>query len=1065
MLFSVRRSLELLRRTWGQLAFLWLVYIILVTMCYIFVSSIVRDLLTRSAEDMLTNMEARVASDILESETALRSASLGIQRMVASGSRAGEVLEYMKDFSQSVLDDKRRISGESGLYGVFNVYRGRFLDGSGREAPPNFSCNDKLWYKAAVAADGAIATTEPYFDEESREWVISYSQHVMDGNGKSLAVIGLNMPLVNLKKYFSGIRLAEGGYGIMADSALKIIVGPVDTTIGQHLSVLMSPDIVRIIDLLGSGEHLTDYRTRNYRQNGELISVHSRQIMNGWHIGILTPINKYYKDLFEKAFTLIIIGSLLNLFLSLIVLHIAAAKLLADEKDKRKSSFLANMSHEIRTPMNAIIGFAELAMREDIPPAAYEHIFTIKQAGANLLSIINDILDISKIESGKLEIVNGDYLFSSLVNDVVSIIKMRATYARLRFVVNVDSNIPNALIGDEVRMRQILLNLLSNAVKYTDKGFLSLTVTQETAAEDTVILRVDVVDSGKGIPKEDIDKLFKDFVRIDKTRNKGIEGTGLGLAITKNILNAMGGEITVRSEYGKGSTFTMRVPQKFRDPKRHALVDDCNSKDVLIYERREIYATSVVRTIENLGVNCELVAGETELDEKVAEKKHTFIFTAPALYERTKKILRKHRSDSKVVLLTEFGDAIADRNATILSMPVYSITVSNVLNGVSGDTDYGQSRGDGIARFIAPEANVMLVDDTGTNLRVAEGLLAPYKMRLTLCKSGVEAVEAARTGNFDIIFMDHMMPGMDGIEATKRIRSLGGEYYKKLPIVALTANAVTGMKEMFLSEGLNDFISKPIDITKLNSVLDRWIPKAKRKSTADVSVKPDSGGADGVEIEKISIDGVDTQKGLAMSGGNGAYYVRTLTMFYEDGFGKIEEMKKCLDMGDLQLYATHVHGLKSASASIGASDLSTSAWELEIAGKENNKTFIGEHNAKFVMDLEALLRNIGRILDEIEASKGISQDKLSAEQIEPELVRLRDALDHFDSEVIDQATTALQEFEHSIEYGNEVKAILQDVLIGEYDNALSSIEKLLEVFKDKKRAAIRNELDALDPRR
>ena len=1050
MLFSIKKSFELLRRSWSQLTFLWLVYIILVVMCYIFVASIVRDLLTRSALDMLANMESRVASDFLESETALRSASHSIQRMIVSGSSADEVLEYMKDFSQSVLADDRRISGVSGLYGVFSAYAGRFLDGTGGQPPEDYAPKDRPWYSAAIDANGAIASTEPYHDHITDEWVITFSQLIIGNEDEALAVIGLDMPLANLKKYFTGTRLADGGYGIMADAGFNIIVGPVDETIGQHLAVLMSPDILGILDRLNSGENLIDYRTRNNRQGGELISVHSRKIRNGWHVGILTPINKYYRDLFDKAITIIALGALLNLFLSLIVLHIAAAKIKADEKDKRKSSFLANMSHEIRTPMNAIIGFAELALREDIPPAAYEHIFTIKQAGANLLSIVNDILDISKIESGKLEIISGDYLFSSLVNDVVSIIKMRATYARLRFVVNIDSNIPNALFGDEVRMRQVLLNLLSNAVKYTDKGFISLYITKEGTIEDTVTLRVDVVDSGKGIQKEDIDRLFKDFVRIDRARNKGIEGTGLGLAITKNILNAMGGEITVRSEYGKGSIFTVRVPQKIKDPRRHAFVEEQASKSVLIYERREIYATSVVRTIENLGVSCTLVAGEAELDEKVGEKKHAFIFTAPALYDRTKKILHKHRSDAKIVLLTEFGDAIADRNAAILSMPVYSITVSNILNGVSDNYDYGQNK-ESIARFIAPEASAMIVDDTGTNLRVAEGLLSPYKMRLTLCKSGVEAVEAARTGNFDIIFMDHMMPGMDGIEATHRIRNLGGEYYKNLPIVALTANAITGMKEMFLSEGLNDFVSKPIDISKLNAVLDRWIPKAKRKSPADVTVKPDYNGADGIEIEKITIDGVDTKRGLSMSGGNGSHYVRTLTMFYEDGFGKIEEMKKCLEVSDLQLYATHVHGLKSAAASIGAADLSASAWELETAGKENNRTFIDEHNAIFVMDLETLLRNIGRILEEIDARKGVSQDKMSADVIEPELVRLRDALDHFDSEVIDQATTALQEFEHSIEFGEEIKAILQNVLIGEYDNALEQIGKMLTAFKERKK--------------
>jgi len=878
--------------------------------------------------------------------------------------------------------------------------------------------------------------------------MITYSRYLTSEDGVPLAVVALDLSLGNLMRYFSDSRLAEGGYGLIVDENLRIITTPTRALVGQPLSVLKSPDIYKIMGELNMGVDLKGFKTRNNTEDGETVLIHTRRLANGWHLGIVTPISKYNKDIYDNGVFIVIMGILLQLFLSLVVLRIAAARQKSEDKSNQKSSFLASMSHEIRTPMNAIIGFAELALREDIPPAAYEHIFTIKQAGANLLSIINDILDISKIESGKLEIHSSDYLFSSLVNDVVSIIKMRATYARLRFVVNVDSNIPNALLGDEVRVRQILLNLLSNAVKYTDKGFVALDVSVETMTEDTAVLKIDVTDSGKGIGKEDIEKLFKDFVRIDRARNKGIEGTGLGLAITKNILKLMNGEITVHSEYGKGSTFTVLLPQKFGDPKKHAFVDEPSQKSVLLYERREIYAASVVRTIENLGVSCTLVAGESELDEKVGEKAHKFIFTAPALYERTKNIALKHRSDAKIVLLTEFGDAIAEHNVTILSMPVYSVAVANILNGVPDSYDYGGKK-ESMAKFIAPEANVMVVDDTGTNLRVAEGLLAPYRMRLTLCKSGHEAIEEIKSGRFDLIFMDHMMPGMDGVEATKRIRGLGGEYYRKLPIIALTANAVAGVREMFLGEGLNDFISKPIDIVKLNSALDRWIPKEKRMSPADENAATAClNGAGEVDIGSILIDGVEVKKGLATSGGNSAYYVRTLTMFYEDGLSKIEEIKKCLSMGDLHLYATHVHGLKSASASIGAIELSKAALDLESAGKENNIAFVNAYNAKFLMDLEALLRNIGIVLDQIEAGKASPSLDAPAETLKPELTRLKEALDHFDSEVIDQATMALQEFEHAVDYGSDVKAILQDVLIGEYDNAIVLIDEVLEKLKE-----------------
>ncbi|MCL1897105.1 MAG: ATP-binding protein, partial [Clostridiales bacterium] len=313
----------------------------------------------------------------------------------------------------------------------------------------------------------------------------------------------------------------------------------------------------------------------------------------------------------------------------------------SEATSQAKSDFLARMSHEIRTPMNAITGMAELALREDMPAAAYEHILTIKQAGANLLSIINDILDFSKIETGRLEIVPGKYLFASLVNDVVSIIRMRVIDAQVRFVVNIDCDIPNELVGDEIRIRQVLLNLLSNAVKYTEKGFVSFTVFGEIRDESTVNLVIEVTDSGKGIRPEDIEKLFGAFVQIDLAGNRGIEGTGLGLAITRSIIKAMDGEIAVHSEYGKGSTFAVTLPQKFLSRAKLASVDKPEEKSVLVYEQREIFANSIVCTADNLGVTCVLALNDDEFYEKMASEAFSFVFVSPDLLERAKSILAR----------------------------------------------------------------------------------------------------------------------------------------------------------------------------------------------------------------------------------------------------------------------------------------------------------------------------------------------------------------------------------------------------------------------------------------
>ena len=496
------------------------------------------------------------------------------------------------------------------------------------------------------------------------------------------------------------------------------------------------------------------------------------------------------------------------------------AELMSNQASRAKSDFLAKMSHEIRTPMNAIIGMTELALRENELLAAHKHIMTVKQAGAHLLTIINDILDFSKIETGKLEIHSDQYSFSSLVNDVISIIRMRVLDSNLRFAVNIDSHIPGELIGDETRIRQILLNILNNAVKYTEKGYVSFTVGGEIINDDTIMLTMEVMDSGKGIKEEDIEKLFGEYVQIDIEKNRGIEGIGLGLAITWNIVKAMDGDINVYSEYGKGSIFTITLPQKFSSPEAMASVYEPEEKSVLVYERREIFANSIVNSIDNLGVKCTLASSNEELLEILSSTAFSFIFISYGLLEKNREIVTKFGANSKVVLLTEFGEAIPDKSLNILAMPVYSISIANILNGISDSFNYGDSE-ESIVRFAAPDATVLVVDDIKTNLKVAEGLLLPYKMRIDLSTNGADAIEAVKNKHYDIIFMDHKMPGMDGVETTLNIRALEDEYFKTVPIIALTANAVSDIREFFMQNGFSEFISKPIDTVKLNSLLGK----------------------------------------------------------------------------------------------------------------------------------------------------------------------------------------------------------------------------------------------------
>ena len=725
-----------------------------------------------------------------------------------------------------------------------------------------------------------------------------------------------------------------------------------------------------------------------------------------------------------------------------------AAEEAANKASRAKSEFLAKMSHEIRTPMNAIIGMTELALRAEDLDAAREHIFTVKQAGANLLSIINDILDFSKIETGKLEIIPGDYSFSSLLNDVLSIIRMRVLDSQVRFAVNIDSHIPCALVGDEIRIRQVLLNILSNAVKYTEKGFVSFTAYSETIDENTVNLVMEIMDSGKGIKPEDMKNLFGEYAQFDLEKNRGIEGVGLGLAITWNIVKAMNGDINVYSEYGKGSNFIVTIPQKVRSHEALAIVKNPEQKSVIIYERREIFANSLSFAIDNLGVNCTLVSNDSELRERMMNKVYTFIFISFALYRKNKDTIMEFGANARIVVLTEFGEAIPDNDLNILAMPVHSISIADILNGISSNFSYGENN-ELIVRFTAPDVKVLIVDDISTNLKVAEGLLSPYKMQVTLCRSGIEAIRAIESTHYDLVFMDHKMPEMDGVEAAQRIRAMGGEdpYYNDVPIIALTANAISGTKELFMESGFNDFLSKPIDTVKLNTILEKWIPKEKQRGKmtsgrgAALSQKQDMN-------KGFEIKGVDVDKGILLLGGVTELYLETLVLFYEDGLKKINEIKKCVETGDMHLYTIYVHGLKSASASIGAAGLSEEAKVLELAGDRKDLIFIEKNNDTFLKNLKSLLDNINAALSGLSGSPEEGKEPINTDALKSELVMLKTAITDFDAGVINGTIERLRKFTQPEAVALVIKSISDNILIAEYDKAIALIETLLQEEKN-----------------
>ena len=645
-------------------------------------------------------------------------------------------------------------------------------------------------------------------------------------------------------------------------------------------------------------------------------------------------------------------------------------------------------------------------------------------------------MDFSKIETGKLEIVPVNYLFSSLVIDVINIIKARIFKAGLHFITYVDSNLPNELFGDVVRIRQVILNLLSNAVKYTERGYISLSVTGEMTEPNTFQLVIEVSDSGKGIKQEDIVKLFDDFIRLDMVNNSSIEGTGLGLTITQNLVKGMGGKIEVSSVYGKGSTFKIFLPQEPRSSQKLAEVKGIDNNKVLIFERRENCNNSIKHTMDDLGLKHKIVIQEDEFLRELESKEYPFVFTSLTLYDNIKEKFLKIMSDTRFLLTTEFGETFTGKNISIISTPLFSIPIANFLNGVSGNKNYG-SNYETIINFSAPSARVLIVDDINTNLEVAIGLLRPYNMLVDVCNSGRKAIEMIKENVYDLVLMDHMMPEMDGIQTVALVREMikKEESNCSLPIIALTANAVSGAKEMFLGHNFNDFLTKPIDTLELNSILEKWIPKDKQIVLNRLENKYDI-----TEVSRsIKIEGINIQKGIALAGGSVKNYLKTLSVFYNDGIEKIKEIKSSLEDENINLYTIYIHAIKSASAGIGCENLAEAAKLLEEAGGNKDLLFIKNKNEEFLENFMKILNNIDSCIKESKRNKKSDFDMALMEE---ELYTLKNALNNLDSELIRQSVNGLQSFINSPGIGTEIKNILQKVLIGEYDGALESIDIL-----------------------
>jgi signal transduction histidine kinase/HPt (histidine-containing phosphotransfer) domain-containing protein/FixJ family two-component response regulator len=675
-----------------------------------------------------------------------------------------------------------------------------------------------------------------------------------------------------------------------------------------------------------------------------------------------------------------------NIYITIVnVTPIMKAKLQVEKASKAKDIFLAKVSHEIRTPLNAIAGMSELILRENISARVREYAASVQTAGKNLVSIINDILDFTKIESGNMEIIEKSYEFETLLNDVLNIIRMRLLEKPVFFVTKIDSTMPRSLIGDVVRLRQILINLLNNAVKYTDTGFIELSINCEKTNNERLLLKMSVSDSGRGIKEQDFSRIFGEFVQIDTQQNRNIEGSGLGLTVTKSLCYAMGGNISMQSVYGKGSVFNIELPQRISDARPIAEVEFPETKKALVCESRELYANSMAWSLDNLKIKNKIVSGISDLKEffSSGSSEWNYIFTAAFFYEEIMELAKELNINAKVAALAE-ADVVTAENVYALPLPAHTISIARVLNNKTPDYASDETSKLNIG-WTAPQANILVVDDINTNIIVTEGLMSPYKMKVTGALSGKSAIELVKQQKFDVIFMDHMMPEMDGIETVMWLKTLPNA--KGVPIIALTANAIRGVEQMFRKNGFYDMLVKPVEILKLHELLEKYVPEDKRKK-----VEPETSGAarffekqpqlfngqnkeTGFEIFNVSgdaaqkteygifIDGIDLEKGINNAGGSEETYRKILNVYQNESRTLLNKLKAAVKISDAKSWTTCVHGIKSSSANIGAMGISEFAKKLEDAGRSEEWGTISSEAPLFFEQFEALLEDISFELD------------------------------------------------------------------------------------------------------
>lgn len=635
---------------------------------------------------------------------------------------------------------------------------------------------------------------------------------------------------------------------------------------------------------------------------------------------------------------------------------------LVKRTQKIKDDFVVNTSHELRTPIHTISGMSEILLQENLSETVHREVLDIQMTGIELQTIVTDIMDFAALESGTLVLNPRVYNITSTLNDIMNMTVFQNREKKLELIFDCDPGIPCSLYGDEQQLRRVINNLIGNAVKFTAEGGVRVSVTFRREGYG-INLIVSVKDTGIGLTAEEQEHIFQGFYQADADRNRRVEGMGLGLTISSAIVQKMGGFMTVHSTPGRGSEFSFSIPQEVRDDRPCIALTHPNLVQAVWYfdeqksnsAIRDDYIEHINHTAEYLGIALLRSSSLTELKRRMRSGRFSHLLIGMEEYREDPIYFDELALQLPVILLADRDHVMPEHSRIhVLYKPYNALTLAEMFNG--GDMFNAPKRVRREKRFVAPDAKLLVVDDNLMNLKVVEGLLRKYRIRITAASSGEEALSLIESRDYEFVFMDHMMPGMDGIECFHRIRAKqGSPYYQKVPVIALTANAIAGSREMFLDEGFTDFVAKPIDNAMLDHILRKYIaPEKQLEEETEVEEAFEQTVVTQNDPFR-SMEGIDMDTALTYCGGALADYIDLAKVYLVAGTRYQGQLVSYYEEKDWKNYAVVAHAIKSTSRTIGAMKLSEIAFKEEMAAKAADESVINQYHQALLSEYERVL--------------------------------------------------------------------------------------------------------------